>query len=73
MTRMLCELVDKELGHTESLHLSALMCPQHRSLVLFTDQREKESRPACVRLIATQLVEAGVDLTSPLFIERLPD
>ena len=59
--RMLCELVDKELGHTESLHLSALMCPQHRSLVL-SQIKERKSLGQPVRLIATQLVEAGVDL-----------
>lgn len=59
--RTLCQLVDKELNHTETLHLSALMCPQHRSQVL-EQIKERKRRNEPVRLVATQLVEAGVDL-----------
>src|SRR6202044_139407 len=32
--RALCQEVDGRLGHEETLHLSALMCPEHRSRVL---------------------------------------
>ncbi|ABF89301.1 CRISPR-associated helicase Cas3 [Myxococcus xanthus DK 1622] len=59
--RRLCELVDERLGHEETLHLSALMCPEHRSQVL-ADIKARKRRREPVRLVATQLVEAGVDL-----------
>ncbi|WP_426755632.1 CRISPR-associated endonuclease Cas3'' [Myxococcus sp. Y35] len=59
--RRLCELVNARLGHQETLHLSALMCPEHRSKVL-ADIKARKRRGEPVRLVATQLVEAGVDL-----------
>ncbi|XXF79368.1 CRISPR-associated endonuclease Cas3'' [Myxococcaceae bacterium GXIMD 01537] len=59
--RKLCELVDTRLGHAETFHLSALMCPAHRSKVI-AEIKERKRRGAPVRLVATQLVEAGVDL-----------
>jgi CRISPR-associated endonuclease/helicase Cas3 len=59
--RRLCELVDARLGDERTLHLSALMCPEHRSRVI-ADIKERKRRGAPVRLVATQLVEAGVDL-----------
>ena len=46
-------------------HLSALMCSAHRSAVLASiHQRLKEPGTPC-RVVATQLVEAGVDLDFP--------
>ena len=49
----------------ENFHLSTLMCPQHRLQVLATiRQRLKDSQP--VRLVSTQLIEAGVDVDFPL-------
>ncbi|MCP3105468.1 CRISPR-associated endonuclease Cas3'' [Myxococcus sp. K15C18031901] len=59
--RKLCELVDAETGAPRTLHLSALMCPEHRSKVL-ADIKARKRRGEPVRLVATQLVEAGVDL-----------
>ncbi|MCE9674099.1 CRISPR-associated endonuclease Cas3'' [Myxococcus stipitatus] len=59
--RKLCELVDAEVHGPQTLHLSALMCPEHRSNVL-ADIRARKARGEPVRLVATQLVEAGVDL-----------
>lgn len=47
-------------------HLSALMCPAHRSEVLAkVFARLKEERAVC-RLVATQLIEAGVDIDFPV-------
>lgn len=46
------------------LHLSAAMCPAHRSYIIRDIRRLLESKKPC-RLIATQLVEAGVDLDFP--------
>ncbi|SEU37742.1 CRISPR-associated helicase, Cas3 family [Myxococcus fulvus] len=59
--RKLCALVDARVGSGTTLHLSALMCPEHRSRVLAEIQARKR-RGEPVRLVATQLVEAGVDV-----------
>ncbi|WP_426744426.1 CRISPR-associated helicase Cas3' [Myxococcus faecalis] len=59
--RELCALVDARVGEGTTLHLSALMCPEHRSRVL-ADIQKRKRRGEPVRLVATQLVEAGVDL-----------
>ncbi len=53
------------LLENDAFHLSALMCPEHRSTVLREIRRRLEdSRPA--RVISTQLVEAGVDIDFPV-------
>ncbi len=47
------------------LHLSALMCPEHRSeRVAEIKDRLKHDRPC--RVISTQVVEAGVDIDFPI-------
>jgi CRISPR-associated endonuclease/helicase Cas3 len=59
--RILCEAIDKRLGARSTLHLSALMCAEHRSRVL-ADVKARKWRGEPVRLVSTQVVEAGVDL-----------
>lgn len=68
--RHLTELLDSCLGDTSTIHLSALMCPEHRSKVLARiKSRKSEGEP--VRVVSTQLVEAGVDLDFPVVYRAL--
>lgn len=53
-----------ELTGHECFHLSARMCPAHRSSVLAEIKRRLQSFEGC-RVVATQLVEAGVDVDFP--------
>ncbi len=53
-----------ELTGVDCKHLSARMCAVHRSAVLAEVRRRLRDREAC-RLVATQLVEAGVDVDFP--------
>jgi len=53
-----------------SIHLSALMCGEHRSKVIAEiKQRLKDELPT--RVVSTQLVEAGVDLDFPVVYRAL--
>jgi CRISPR-associated endonuclease/helicase Cas3 len=68
--RRLTELLDERLGDDSTVHLSALMCAEHRSGVLRgIRQRKKDGKP--VRVVSTQLVEAGVDLDFPVVYRAL--
>lgn len=54
----------------DNVHLSALMCPEHRSEVIaMIRQRVKDGEPC--RVISTQLIEAGVDLDFPVVYRSL--
>ena len=54
----------------DTIHLSALMCGQHRSEVIANiKQRLKDGIPT--RVISTQLVEAGVDMDFPVVYRAL--
>jgi CRISPR-associated endonuclease/helicase Cas3 len=55
-----------EISRVDScLHLSANMCPRHRSAVLRLIRRRLAAGRPC-RVISTQLVEAGVDVDFPV-------
>ena len=63
-TRKDCrELFDKMPEGT--LHLSALMCGAHRSRVI-NDIKSRLAAKETIRVISTQLVEAGVDIDFPV-------
>lgn len=54
------------LAHREGcFHLSALMCPKHRSEVLQRIRDALAAKSVC-RVVSTQLVEAGVDIDFPV-------
>jgi CRISPR-associated endonuclease/helicase Cas3 len=53
-----------QLAGGDCLHLSARMCAEHRSDVLAEVRRRLDAGERC-RLVATQLVEAGVDVDFP--------
>ena len=57
------ELLD-ELDGTNVLHLSTLLCGEHRRAVIREIQRRLAAGETC-RVVSTQVVEAGVDLDFP--------
>jgi len=63
----LFRLIGSGDGH---FHLSALMCPEHRSLIL-REIRDRLSKDLAVRVISTQLIEAGVDVDFPVVYRSL--
>jgi CRISPR-associated endonuclease/helicase Cas3 len=59
-----------ELLPEGSVHLSALMCPEHRSEVVAEIKKRLEGNGS-LRVVSTQLVEAGVDIDFPVVYRAL--
>jgi CRISPR-associated endonuclease/helicase Cas3 len=68
--RRLCEKVRTLVGREGALHLSALMTPEHRSR-LIAAVRKAQREGSALRLVSTQLVEAGVDIDFPIVFRAL--
>ena len=54
----------------QHFHLSALMCPQHRTTVLTDIKATLKAKRIC-RVISTQLIECGVDIDFPTVYRSL--
>ncbi|MDR3162357.1 MAG: CRISPR-associated helicase Cas3' [Helicobacteraceae bacterium] len=70
--QVLCVVSDRKscrelhaLMPANTYHLSALMCAEHRSTVI-KEIKDKLERSEPIRVISTQLVEAGVDIDFPV-------
>ncbi|MCS6902102.1 MAG: CRISPR-associated endonuclease Cas3'', partial [Myxococcales bacterium] len=68
--RALFEEVLRLGDEASTFHLSALMCPEHRADVL-GEIRRRLAGEEPLRVISTQLVEAGVDLDFPVVFRAL--
>ena len=67
-TRVLAGLLSSE----NTYHLSASMCPSHRKDTLDKVKEELlKNKSSTVRLVSTQLIEAGVDIDFPIVFRAL--
>lgn len=65
-TRRHARKLYEQIGDKEGLyHLSALMCPVHRSVIIRKIKLALKKNKKC-RVISTQLIEAGVDIDFPV-------
>ena len=64
--RMLAGLLPED-----TYHLSASMCPSHRKNTLGLVKELLENESSTVRLVSTQLIEAGVDIDFPVVFRAL--
>ena len=68
--RKLYQLVQERCGEEDVFFLTTDLCPAHR-LAELEEVRERLNRGQPCRLIATQCIEAGVDLDFPLLYRAL--
>lgn len=68
-TRKACRTLHS-LMPKETIHLSALMCPEERSKII-AEIKNKLKEKVPVRVVSTQLVEAGVDIDFPVVFRAL--
>ena len=68
--RELHRLMTAREAGKDTLHLSALMCGEHRSQVI-ADIKARLKRGEPARVVSTQLVEAGVDVDFPVVYRAL--
>ncbi len=64
------ELFEAIREEGDCFHLSALMCPAHRSCILKKIRKRLKNKQAC-RVVSTQLIEAGVDIDFPVVYRSL--
>ncbi len=64
------ELFQKLGGREGDRHLSALMCPEHRSRAI-AEIRARLDQGLPTRVVATRLIEAGVDIDFPVVYRAL--
>ena len=57
-------------GEEGACHLSALMCPEHRSRKLAEIKKRLMEKKTC-RLVSTRLIEAGVDIDFPVVLRAI--
>jgi CRISPR-associated endonuclease/helicase Cas3 len=63
--RSIFEKMLKKAGEKGSYHLSALICPAHRTRKLKEIKNTLNKKQPC-RVVSTQLIEAGVDIDFPV-------
>jgi len=64
------QIYERLVGMEGLFHLSALMCPAHRTVVLNQIRMALSKGEPC-RVISTQLVEAGVDVDFPVVFRSI--
>lgn len=70
-TRKQAKNLFKSLDSKEgTYHLSALMCPAHRSETLKKIRERLQEKKTC-RVVSTQLIEAGVDIDFPIVFRSI--
>lgn len=70
-TRKIAQQIFMRVNKDESLvHLSRLMCPAHIKERLVLIRAKLEDKKANIRVISTQLIEAGVDVDFPIVFRQ---